>query len=83
MTVAYLVQNPDKRIVLLSIDLLQLNGDIVNLLQSLRAEEVGRVVVRLQHLLVLWRHNGCQLSQVANHQQLNTAKRLMMVAKAS
>ena len=45
MAVADLVKNLNKRHVLLSIDVFQLYGDIVYLLQSFRTEEVGSVVI--------------------------------------
>ena len=82
MSVAYLVQNLDERGVLLSVDVLQLDGDIVYLLEGLGAEEVGGVVVRLQQLFVLRCDDRSELSQVANHQQLHAAKWQAMVAEA-
>ena len=82
MSLTYLVQDMDERHVLLSIDMIQLDGDIVYLLQCLRTEEVRRVVVRFEHLLVLGCDDGCQLCQVTNHQQLYTAKGLVVVAES-
>ena len=83
VAIAYLVQDADERGILLAIDMLQLNGHVVYLLQGLRTEEIGRVVVGFQHAFVLRRHHRRQLCQVANHQQLYTAKGLIMFTEAT
>ena len=80
MAGANLVQDFDERHILLAVDVLQLYGHIVYLLQGLGTEEVGRLVVGLQHLFVFGCHNGCQLGQVAHHEQLDTTKGLVAVA---
>ena len=81
LTLANVVQQRQKRVVLLPVHLLQLDGHIVNLRQRLRTEEVRRVVIRCQHALVLGGHHRRQLLQVANHQQLYPAKGLIAVAE--
>ena len=63
--------------------MLQLDGDIVYLLQCLGAKEIRRVVERLQHTLVFWGDDRCQLCQIANHQQLHTTKGLVMFTETS
>ena len=83
MSLTYLVQYFDERHVLLSIDMIQLNGHIVYLLQCLRTKEVRCVVIGFENLFVFWRNNGSQLCQVANHQQLYSSKRLVVVTKTS
>ena len=83
MTVAHLIQDIDERGILLAVDMLQLNGHIVYLLQGLRAKEVGSVVIGLQHPLILGCHHWCQLCQVTNHQQLHTTKGLVMLTEAA
>ena len=50
---AHLVQYFDKRLVLLAIDVTELNGDIVYLLQGLRTEEIGRHRCRFENHSVI------------------------------
>ena len=83
MSIADLIQNADERRVLLPIDMFQLDGHVVNLLQCPRAEKIRRVVVGFQHPLVFSRHHGGQLCQVAYHEQLYAAKWLVVVAETS
>ena len=83
MTIPHFIQNLDERLVLLTIDVTELNGDIVYLLQRFRPEEIGRVVVLLQQLLLIGSDDRRQLLQVAYHQQLHTAKRQRVVAEAA
>ena len=62
---------------------LKLDGAIFRLLQRAAGEEIGSVVVLAEHLPFLVFHYGSQLLQVANHQQLHTAKRFVGVAVAA
>ena len=61
----------------------QLDGDVVDLLQSLRAEEVRRVVEGLEYHFVFGRDDGCELCQVTNHEELHPAKRFAMLAETT
>ena len=45
LSIAYLVEQTDEMLVALAIDMLQLDGDVIELLQRLAAEEEGGVVV--------------------------------------
>ena len=83
MPLANLVQQCDERLVLLTIDVRELDGDVVYLLQRFRAEEIWCVVVRFQHALVLRRDDGRELCQVANHQQLHAAKGLSVFTETA
>ena len=80
MPLTDVVEDGQERIVLLTVDLFELDGDVVCLAESLRAEEIGRVVIRLQQPLVFGSDDGRQLCQVANHQQLHAAKGTVVVA---
>ena len=83
MAGAYLIEQRDKRRILLAVDMLQLDSHIVNLLKSLRAKEIRRVVIGLEHPFVLRGHDGSQLCQVANHQQLHATKGLAVITEAT
>lgn len=48
MTVAYIVEDLQEVLVLLTVYVFQLYGDVVDILQGVRPEEVRRVVVLLQ-----------------------------------
>ena len=72
---AHTVENPDKRFVLLPIDGFQFDGHIVNLLQGMASEEIGRVVVSAQDGFVFSRDYRGELLQIANHHQLNASER--------
>ncbi len=81
---SYLVEERDKLLVLLSIHLLEFDGKIARLLQGVAGEEVRRVVILTQHLLLLSRHHRGELVQVANHEELHTAERqVVALAKLS
>ena len=71
---AHVVHQVDELRVGLTEDVGQLDGGVVGLLQRLAAKEVGCLVaVLLQQRPLLVRGHGCQLLQVAYHQQLHTA----------
>ena len=75
LIVAQMVEDVQESRILLSVNLLQLQGDIGRLSQRMAAKEIRRVIVWTQQLLIGRRDNGCQLLQVTNHQKLHTAKR--------
>ena len=77
-----MIEDTNERIVLLTVHFFQLDGDVFYLLQGLRAEEVGRIVIGLEHRLVFRCDHGRQLLQVTDHQQLYTAEGLVSVAEA-
>ena len=80
MAVAYVVEDGDEGIVLLAEHMRQLDSDVANLLQRLRAKEIRCVVVVVEKRLFLRFHHRGELLQVANHEQLHTAKGLRAVA---
>ena len=77
------VQQLQEVSVILPVYGLKLDGAIFRLLQRAAGEEIGSVVVLAEHLPFLVFHHGSQLLQVANHQQLHTAKRFVGVAVAA
>ena len=77
------VEYLDERGVLLPVHVVELDGHIVYLLQSLRSEKVGRVIVGIEYFRVFGRDDGCELLQVAYHQQLHAAERLVFVTIAA
>ena len=83
MTIAHLIKDFDKRLVLLTIDMLQLDGHIVYLLQSLRTKEVWGIIVRFQQALVFRSDDRRQLCQISYQQQLHTTKGQVVVTEAS
>ena len=70
-----LIEQGDKLLVLLAVNLLELYGKIAHLLQCIAAEEEGSIVMLFQKLLFLRRNHWCQLLQIAYHQELHTAER--------
>ena len=81
-SVAYPVQQFDETVVLLPVDALQLDGDKGRLPQGFRSEEIGRVVEPAQQPPLFVAHDGGELTQVADHEQLYAAERLASVAVA-
>ena len=72
--VAHMVEDVDKRLILLTVDMGELYGDVACLLKRMTAKEIRSIVVRTQQLLVARRDHGCELVKVTDHQQLHTAK---------
>ena len=70
-----LVEQGDKLLVLLAVNLLELYGKIAHLLQRIAAEEERSIVMLFQKLLFLRRNHRSQLLQIAYHQELHTAER--------
>ena len=82
LPVSDMVEDVDERVVLLTINLFQLNGEVVGLRQCFRPEEIGSVVKRREYLFILRCHHGGELLQVANHEQLDASEGFEMVAEA-
>ena len=79
LIVANLAKDIDERFVLLTIDVLQFDGDIRYLLQSLAAKEIRRLIVRRQQSPLTFLCHRSQLLEVANEQELHTAERFVAV----
>ena len=78
-----MVEQLDEGVVLLAVHLVELDGDVCCLCESLGAEEIGGVIVRIEQCFILRSHHGSKLLQVADHEQLNTAKGQVTVAETS
>ena len=76
--VAHAVQNVDKVLARLAVNLLEFNNHVIGLAQGVAAEEVHRRVSVAQQIPLIVLDHGRQLVQVANHQQLHAAKRLLV-----
>ena len=70
-----LVEQRDKLFILLPVHLFKFDGEITHLLQSVAAEEERSIIMLPQQMLFLWRNHGCQLLQIAYHQELHTTER--------
>ena len=70
-------------LVLLTVNALQLYGDIREMLQSLRTEEVRRLVILRQQAPLLVLHYRRQLLKVSDKEKLHTAERRQRVAVLS
>ena len=77
---AYLAQEANKAAVALAVDALQLYGDVLDLLQGTRAEEIGGLVVGVEQLPLLVGGHGGELLQVTDEQQLHAAEGPVAVA---
>ena len=83
MAVAHMIEDINKGRVLLTVDVGELDGDVIDLPQRLAAEEIRSVIITPEHLLVLRRHHGRELLQVAYHEQLHTPERLRTVTETT
>jgi hypothetical protein len=83
LVVPNLVQQVNKSLVALAVNMLELDGNWVGLPQCLAPEKIGSIVVLPQHVPLLLLHHGGQLVEVANHQQLHPAEGLGMVPVAA
>ena len=79
-SLTHMVKDIKKSRIFLTIHLIQLDGYIIYLRQSLRTEEIRGVVIRPEQHLVLRCHHWRQLLQIANHHQLHPTKGLVSVA---
>ena len=83
VAISEVIQNVYERFVLLSEHFRQFNRNILYALQCFRVEEIRRVVVSVQQFFLFGLHHGGKLLQVANHQELHSAKRLVVFAEAT
>ena len=83
MSLADMVEDVNEGGVGLSVDFLQLDSYIVDLLQGLAAEEVWCVIILAQYGIILGSHHWSELCKVTYHQQLHTAEGAGVVAIAS
>ena len=83
MTFTHLVEDRDKSVVLLAVDMLQLDSDIVDACEGFGPEEIRGVVIGPQHLLIVGCHHGGELRQVAYHEKLHATKRQVVVAETA
>ncbi len=79
----YLVEYVDEELIALSENMVELDGIGRMLLQYFALKEEGAFVVFAQQGPVLLAHHGCQLLQVADHEQLYAAKGQVAVSKAA
>ncbi len=74
LVVADGVEDVDKGLVPLAVDVLQGHAHILGFLQGLAAEEKRGLVMILQQLPLFVLHHGGQLLQVADHEQLHASE---------
>ena len=75
----YLIQQGKKKSITLTIYLFQFNRHISSFPQRTASKEIGCFVIMPQHLPLAVFHNGRQLLQISNHQQLYPAEWFLTV----
>ena len=79
----HLVQQRDELRGGLTVNMFQFDRNVVGLAERTAAEEIGCIVELGQHVPILLLYDRRQLVQVADHQQLHTAKRPAVVAEVA
>ncbi len=77
------VEKIEEAAVLLAIDLDEFDAGVIGFAEGAAAEAVGHVVAILQKFPFAVFHDGSELLQVADHQELDAAERLAAVAEAA
>ena len=80
---AHLIQYVEETLVALAIHLRQFDNGVACALQGERREEVRRGVIAREHLPFVVLSHGSKLTQVADHNHLNTAKRKVVLTETA
>ena len=65
---AHLIENIDKSLIALAIDMREFDGHVLRLLQGVATEEIGRAVILAQECPLALLDHGSQLAKVTNHE---------------
>ena len=77
------VEKVEETAVLLAVDLGEFDAGVIGFAQGAAAEEIGGVVEGAQQLPLVVLHDGCELLQVADQQELDAAEGFAAVAVAA
>ncbi len=83
LPVADMIQDTDKLLVLLAIDMMELYGDEPCTLQCFGTEEIGGVIIRFQDFGLFRGYYGGELLQISDHQQLHTSEWFVVLPEFS
>ena len=74
LVVSHLVEQIDKALVVLSVDVVELDAEVGGVAEDVAAEEVGGVVVGGEDFPIFGFGHGCKLVYVTDHQHLYAAE---------
>ena len=80
---AHLIQYVQEALVALAIHLRQFDDGVACTLQGERREEIRRGVIAREHLPLIVFCYGSKLTQIANHNHLNTTERQVVLAETA